>query len=67
MGQNRTRLVLSRRSGEAIDIGHGREVTVTLLEIVGQRVKVLVEAPPLVKILRREISGTPPRREGLTG
>jgi carbon storage regulator CsrA len=46
-------LVLSRRVGEAIAIGDG--TMVTLLAVDGQRVRLGVDAPPDVRILRGEL------------
>ena len=49
-------LVLSRRRGEAIVIGDG--VTVTILEVHGERVKLGFAAPAEVPIYRKEIYRT---------
>lgn len=46
-------LVLSRKAGEAICIGS--DVTITVLEIRGQRVRVGLSAPPNVGIRRHEL------------
>lgn len=46
-------LVIRRRAGEAVLIGDGIEVTV--IEITGSRVKLGVQAPVAVPILRKEI------------
>jgi carbon storage regulator len=46
-------LVLSRRNGEAIVIGDG--ITVTVLAVESNRVKLGVVAPPEVPIHREEI------------
>ena len=46
-------LVLSRKNGEAIVIGDG--ITVTVLAVEGNRVKLGVVAPPEVPIHREEI------------
>ena len=46
-------LVLSRRSGESIAIGEG--IRVTIVEVSGDRVKVGIEAPHDVVILRQEL------------
>jgi carbon storage regulator len=51
-------LVLTRRTGEAIvlpELG----VTVRVLEITRGRVRVGVEAPPSVTVLREELVGHP--------
>ena len=46
-------LVLSRRPGESIAIGEG--IRVTIVEVSGDRVKVGIEAPQEVVILRQEL------------
>jgi carbon storage regulator len=46
-------LVLTRKLGEVIRIGTG--VTVRVLEVKGNQVRLGLEAPPDVKILREEI------------
>lgn len=46
-------LVLSRKRGESITIGNG--VTVTVLAVRGDRVKIGVEAPAEVPVHRQEI------------
>jgi len=46
-------LVLSRKSSESIYIGE--DVTITVVEIKGNRVKLGIEAPPQVDIVREEI------------
>jgi carbon storage regulator len=48
-------LVLSRKPGEKIVIGGG--ITVTVLEAHGDRVRVGIEAPDQVRILRAELAG----------
>lgn len=60
-------LVLSRRVGEAVIISlpDGREVKVSLLDILGRRASVGVEAPRDVAIRRDELlppDGDRPRR-----
>ena len=47
-------LVLSRKPGEKVVIGDG--ITVTVLEVVGGRVRLGVEAPGDVRILRGELA-----------
>jgi carbon storage regulator len=47
-------LVLSRKPGEKVVIGDN--ITLTILEVVGNRVKVGVEAPGQVRILRGELA-----------
>jgi len=46
-------LVLSRKEGERIAIG--ANITVTALEVLGSRVRIGIEAPDGVKILRQEL------------
>ncbi len=46
-------LVLTRKLGEVIRIGSG--VTVRVLEVKGNQVRLGLEAPPEVKIFREEI------------
>lgn len=52
-------LVLSRREGEQIKIGRG--ITVSVLKLSGGRVKIGVDAPPDVVVMRQEL------RERLAG
>jgi carbon storage regulator CsrA len=54
-------LVLSRRTDEKIVIG--RNITVTVLRIQGRIVKIGVEAPDEVAVLRSELLGRPSPRE----
>lgn len=46
-------LVIRRRAGEAVLIGEGVEITV--IDVTGSRVKLGIEAPADVAILRKEI------------
>jgi carbon storage regulator len=46
-------LVLTRKLGEVIRIGSG--VTVRVLEVKGNQVRLGLEAPPHVKIFREEV------------
>ena len=48
-----TMLVLSRKLGEKITIGHG--VTVSVVRVHGNRVQLGIEAPPDVRIYRDEV------------
>ena len=47
-------LVLSRKGGEQLNIGH--DITVTVLSIQGNRVKIGIEAPGDYRIIRAELS-----------
>jgi carbon storage regulator len=46
-------LVLTRREGEGILIGEGTEVTV--LEVKGSSVRIGIDAPPEIRIYRKEL------------
>jgi len=46
-------LVLTRKSGEAINVGD--EITVTVLEIRGNQVRLGIQAPLSITIHRREL------------
>lgn len=46
-------LVLSRRIGEQLIIGDN--IVITINRVAGQRVSVGIEAPPQVRIVRREL------------
>ena len=50
-------LVLSRRVGEGIVIGEG--ITLTVLAVEGQRVRLGIEAPECVSIWREELTFDP--------
>ncbi len=52
-------LVLSRRSKEKIQIGNN--VVITVLEVSGQQVRLGIEAPREVRVMRSEIAAKPPR------
>jgi carbon storage regulator len=69
-------LVLSRKLGEKVVINGN--ITLTVLDVIGNRVRVGIEAPPQVRILRAELAvwqdapaagkrALTPRREGETG
>ena len=47
-------LVLSRRTGESIRIG--TDITVRVVQVVGNRVKLGIEAPDDKRILRSELA-----------
>jgi carbon storage regulator len=51
-------LVLSRREHERIRLGDS--VVVTVVKIAGDRVRLGIEAPPHVPILRDELNPSPP-------
>jgi len=51
--QDLTMLVLSRKRGEAITIGNG--VTITVLSVQGDKVKLGIVAPAEVSVHRQEI------------
>jgi carbon storage regulator len=48
-------LVLSRKLGEKVVIGTG--ITLTIVEVHGNRVRIGIEAPDQVPILRGELAG----------
>jgi carbon storage regulator len=48
-------LVLSRKLGQKVVIGNG--VTVTVVAVTGNRVRVGIDAPDQVRILRAELLG----------
>ena len=48
-------LVLSRKAGEKVVIGNG--ITVTVVAVTGNRVRVGIDAPDQVRILRGELLG----------
>jgi carbon storage regulator len=51
-------LILSRRESECIHLGD--DIVLTIVRVAGEKVRIGVEAPPHIKILRNEleISGT---------
>lgn len=46
-------LVLSRKTGEALSIGQG--ITVEIIAIEGDRVRIGITAPPEIRIFRAEL------------
>jgi carbon storage regulator len=57
-------LVLGRKSGESIRIGEGIEITV--VGISGNRVRLGVQAPESVRVLRAELEEKAPLQESLS-
>jgi carbon storage regulator len=55
-------LILSRNRDEQITIDGG--IVITVLEVVGGRVKIGVEAPKETKVIRNELLGYPPKNAG---
>lgn len=53
MGERRTRFAFTRLQGQSFQIGD--DVTVTIVKVSGRTVKVLVEAPLSVNIVRCEL------------
>ena len=49
-------LILSRKSGEALMINE--EIEIKIIEVNGDKVKIGIDAPKNVKILRKELSQT---------
>ncbi len=49
-------LVLSRKERQTIRLGH-QKIEVTILEICGGKVRIGIQAPPDVPILRGELCG----------
>ena len=47
-------LVLSRKPGEQVVIGDG--ITLTVVEVGGRRVRIALDAPEQVRILRAELA-----------
>lgn len=60
----RGNLILQRYAGESVQVGD--DVTITVHEVSGRGVRLAIEAPPSVKILRHELVGTVPR-DGASG
>lgn len=50
-------LVLSRKPDEKILIG--KDITLTVVRIIGNKVRLGIEAPTEVKVLRAELAGGP--------
>ena len=58
-------LFLSRKPGEKVVIGH--DITVTVVAVTGNRVRVSIDAPDQVCILRAELLGCPDEPAGSDG
>lgn len=52
-------LVLSRKPGEKLVL-NGGEIVVTVVEVRGNRVKIGIDAPKTVKVIRGELDPLPP-------
>ena len=50
-------LVLSRKPGEKIHVGSS--ITITLVHVQGSRVRIGIEAPADVAVVRSELNGSP--------
>lgn len=50
----KTKLILTRRIGESINI-NGDEVEVEILDVSGRQVKIMIKAPRSVEVHRKEI------------
>jgi carbon storage regulator len=50
-------LVLTRKAGEKIHIGD--HITITLLSSHGGRVRIGIDAPPVIRVMRAELQGHP--------
>jgi carbon storage regulator len=53
-------LVLSRKPGESLQVG--RDITITVVEIKGNRVRLGIDAPKDVAVVRTELANAIPRR-----
>ncbi len=51
-------LVLSRKPAEKIRLGNS--IVVTVVRVTGDKVRIGIEAPPDVVVLRDELQGAPP-------
>jgi len=59
--KDRTMLVLARKTGESIDVGN--DVRITIIRTAGDVVRVGIEAPKELRILRTELSEPVPHAE----
>lgn len=53
-------LVLSRKEGESIDVGH--HIKIWVVRLIPNRVQIGIEAPNGVKILRSELEDPIPKK-----
>ena len=58
-------LVLSRKKNEKINIGN--DVVITVVEILGDRVRIGISAPPTVTVVRSELAKEWRRKQGTKG
>ena len=58
-------LLLTRKPGEKVFIGH--DITVTVVRVRGDKVRVSIDAPDQVRILRAELLGCPDEPAGGDG
>ena len=58
-------LFLARKPGEKVVIGD--DITVTVVEVIGNKVQVGIDAPDQVRILRAELLGCPDEPAGGDG
>jgi carbon storage regulator len=58
-------LILTRRVGESVMIGH--DVTITVLGVKGKQVRVGIDAPKHVAVHREEIYERIQREQAMTG
>lgn len=54
-------LALTRKPGESIQIGH--DILVTVVSVEGNRVKLAIDAPQSVHIMRTELVVRPEKRD----
>lgn len=54
-------LVLSRQTGQSIQIGS--EITITVIDVVGDKVKIGIDAPKAIPVHRQEVAELIAKRE----